>query len=220
MKSFYRISASAGTLEIYSDIGFDGVQAADCIAQIDKITAPKITVEINSLGGDVFAALAIYNALRASGKEITTRVMGVAASAAALVFLAGSKRVMPDNTMLMVHGAASGTPGRGTAGDHKDAAALLDQIDNSLLDIFVARTGQSKAAMKNLLAEDTWMTADEARTKGFATAVGTAIEARAPVAMSGKTLPPHVKAALTARAGSRISTATLWAAHHQNQGTK
>lgn len=90
-------------LSIYDEIGFWGVQAKDFISDLAKVSSKVLNVEINSPGGDVFAGLAIYNALKGSGKEIVVKVMGVAASAASLIAMAGDKIIMPKNTFMMIH---------------------------------------------------------------------------------------------------------------------
>lgn len=183
------------TLSIYDEIGFWGVQAADFRNSLSAVTAKVINVEINSPGGDVFAGLAIYNMLRASGKEIVVKVMGVAASAASLIAMAGDKIVMPKNTFMMVHNPMAGY-GMANATELRDTADVLDKIGASLLSTYVAKTGMDEAEMTALLATDTWLTADEALAKGFATEVTDDIKATAAFDMTRADLPANVKAAM------------------------
>src|SRR5438067_2429453 len=85
---WYTITNQVGPvaeIRIYDEIWFLGVNADDFARDLDAITAPEIVVAINSPGGDVFDAIAIYNALRNHDARITTRVDGVAASAASLI---------------------------------------------------------------------------------------------------------------------------------------
>lgn len=187
-------AAAEATLSIYDVIGLWGVQAADFRAGLDAITAPVLNVEISSPGGDVFAGIAMYNMLKASGKTIHVKVMGVAASAASLIAMAGDKRIMPKNTHMMVHNAAGSGPGRGTAEDHRAQADLLDKIEDGLVATYVAVTGLEEAAVRALLSKDTWLTADEALAQGFATEVTEAIEATAAFDMDRADLPVHIKA--------------------------
>ncbi len=112
-------------LSIFDEIGFWGVQAKDFLASLSATPGTDLDVEISSPGGDMFAAVAMYNGLRASGKKITTRVMGVAASAASLVFMAGDNRVMPKNTHLMVHNPW--TFAGGNAVELRETADFLDK---------------------------------------------------------------------------------------------
>ena len=180
------------TLSIYDEIGFWGVQAKDFIASLAAVTAKTINVEINSPGGDVFAGLAIYNGLKSSGKEIVVKVMGVAASAASLVAMAGDKIIMPKNTFMMVHnpwGVAMGN-----AEDMREQAGVLDKIGAALLATYVAKTGLPDDEVAAMLATDTWLTADEALEKGFATEVSGEIKAKAAFDMNRADLPAAVKA--------------------------
>ena len=179
------------TLSIYDEIGFWGVQAKDFIADLHAVTSKSINVEINSPGGDVFAGLAIYNALKFSGKEIIVMVMGVAASAASLIAMAGDRIVMPQNTFLMVHNPWSFA--MGNADELRDTAATLDKIGNSLQVTYVARTGQSEEKIKELLSKDTWLTADEALALGFATEVTDAVTVSAAFDMARADLPDAVR---------------------------
>ena len=180
------------TLSIYDEIGFWGVQAKDFIKDLQAVSAKVLNVEINSPGGDVFAGLAIYNALRASGKEIVVKVMGVAASAASLIAMAGDKIIMPKNTMMMVHNPWSFAIGN--AEELRETAATLDKIGDSLLKTYASRTGKPEDEIKPLLAKDTWLTADEALEMGFATEVVDEIKAKAKFDMARADLPENVKA--------------------------
>lgn len=184
-------------LSIYDEIGFWGVQAKDFNKELASVKAKSLTVEINSPGGDVFAALAIYNALRASGKEIVTKTMGVAASAASLIFMAGDKRVMPKNTQLMVHNPWSFA--MGNADKLREQADVLDKIGASIKATYAARTGMDDEKLDAMLAKDTWINADEALADGFATEVVEEIEAKAKFDMDRADLPESVKAIFQAR---------------------
>lgn len=179
-------------LSIYDEIGFWGVQAKDFIKELGSVEAKSLTVEINSPGGDVFAALAMYNALRASGKEIVTKVMGVAASAASLIFMSGDKRVMPKNTHLMIHNPWSFA--MGNADELREQADALDKIGSSLTATYAARSGVAEDKLSEMLSKDTWISADEALADGFATEVVDEVKAQAKFDMARADLPEAVKA--------------------------
>jgi len=184
--------ATAATLSIYDEIGLWGVQAADFRAALSAVSAPVINLEINSPGGDVFAGIAIYNMLKASGKTIAAKVMGVAASAASLILMAGDTREAPKNTFVMVHNPITGI--YGNAEDLRASAEVLDKIGESLLATYVSATGMAEDEMKALLAKDTWLTADEALAMGFATVVTDEIKAKAAFDMNRADLPANVAA--------------------------
>lgn len=197
-------SDTEATLDIYDEIGFWGVQAKDFVDQLRGVKAKVLNVEINSPGGDVFAGLAIYNALRASGKEIVVKVMGMAASAASLIAMAGDKIVMPKNSFMMIHNPWSFA--MGNADELRETAATLDKIGGSLLQTYASKTGLGEDELKTMLATDTWMTADEALEKGFATEVVDEIKVNAKFDLDRADLPEGVKAAYMAAIKPQAST--------------
>lgn len=182
------------TLSIYDEIGFWGVQSKDFRASLDAVKSKVLNVEINSPGGDMFAGVAMYNMLRASGKEIVVKVMGVAASAASLIAMAGDKIIMPSNTMMMIHNPW--TIIAGNAEELRETADALEKMGNSVVGTYVKRTGMKEAEMQALLATDTWLTADEALDKGFATEVVDEIKVSAKFDMARAELPENVKVAI------------------------
>lgn len=183
-RSWYKFQAAAGnkpaTLSIYDDIGMWGVTARDFIAELRNFSG-NLDLEISSLGGSVFEGVAIYNALKRyreqEGNSLTVRVMGVAASIASYIAMAGGKIVMPANTYLMVHKPWGGVAGN--ADEMRDYADVLDKIEGSLIGAYASRSGKSEDEIRTLLAEDTWMTAQEAVDAGFADEVAEAIEVEA-----------------------------------------
>ena len=205
MRPCFKFTAKAGkkpaVLALDEEIGFWGTQAKDFRAQLDSVEGDELVVEINSVGGDVMAGLGIYNMLRAwakDGKTVTTRVTGVAASIASIIALAGDKREMPKNTFAMVHQAS--TFAVGTADDMRDAADTLDKVDGSLRGIYMDRMGVDEAKAKEIMAKDTWLTADESMDLGFATALIEDIKATAKFDLARAALPDNVAAIFKAEA--------------------
>lgn len=190
-------------LSIYDEIGFWGVTAKDFNSQLASVQSKQLEVEISSPGGDVYAALAMYNALRASGKEVVTKVMGVAASAASLVFMAGDKRVMPKNTQLMIHNPW--TVAMGNASELRDTADALEKIGDSIRATYASRSGLDDTKLNDMLSKDTWINADEALADGFATEVVEEVKAQAKFDMDRADLPEAVRAiyALATPAGEQ-----------------
>lgn len=182
MKTWYKFQAAAAegqsqTVSIHDDIGGWGVSAKMFLDDLRKVATPEVNVEINSPGGDVFAGLAIYNGLRNSGKKVNVKVLGIAASAASLVAMAGDTIEMPENTFMMIHNPW--TFAAGDAEDLREQADLLDKIGDSLTSTYARRTGKSAEEIQTLLAAETWFTAQEAVDAGFATAVTPAFAAQA-----------------------------------------
>ena len=205
MRPCFKFTAKAGkkpaVLALDEEIGFWGTQAKDFRAQLDAVEGNELVVEINSVGGDVMAGLGIYNMLRSwakDGKTVTTRVTGVAASIASIIALAGDKREMPKNTFAMVHQAS--TVAVGTSEDMRDAADTLDKVDGSLRGIYMDRMGVDEAKAKEIMAKDTWLTADESMDLGFATALIEDIKATAKFDLARAALPDNVAAIFKAEA--------------------
>lgn len=196
--AFNATADTGATLSIFEDIGFWGVQAKDFRDQLQAVKGEELTVEISSYGGDVFAGLAMYNMLRASGKKVVTKVMSVAASAASVVFMAGDKRVMPKNTFTMVHNPW--TMAVGNADELRESADTLDKIGGALLATYVARTGLGEDEVRAMLATDTWLSADESLEKGFATEIVDEIEVQASFDIARAELPDRVKALFAPKA--------------------
>lgn len=191
---FQAKAENAVEVSIFDEIGMWGVTAKAFIAELKQHAGKTVTLDINSPGGSVFDALAIYNALRAHGSEITVKVMGVAASAASLIAMAGDKIIMPENTFMMIHNPMTGT--YGNADEMRDIADVLDKIGASLIGIYVARTGMAEADVKSLLDAETWLNAEEAVTKGFATEMEASLKVAASFDLAR--LPENIRAAYDA----------------------
>lgn len=165
-------SADGETLDvsIFGEIdgGFfsDGV-ASNAIAEQLKAhaTAKRINVRINSVGGDAFGGIAIYNLLRGHGGEVVATVDGIAASAASIIAMAG-RTVMGRGSMMMIHDPW--TVAAGGAEDLRQTADVLDKLRDSLVSVYQAKTGKKPAELRSLLKQETWMTAEEAKAAGFA----------------------------------------------------
>ncbi len=126
----------------------------------------QLNIYVNSEGGDVFAGQAIYSMLKRHSAKKTAYIDGLAASIASVVVMAADKIVMPKNAMMMVHKAW--TFAIGNADDMRKLADDMDKIDESIVTTYTEKTGKTADEIKDLLAAETWMTADEAVADGFA----------------------------------------------------
>jgi ATP-dependent protease ClpP protease subunit len=151
-------------IRIYDEIGFFGVSAEDVAAALEDITADEIEVQINSMGGDAFDGVAIYNALRSHPAQITTRVDSLAASAASIIAQAGDKRIMLTGSQMMIHDAWG--LAIGNAEVMRSTAGVLDKLSNTLADIYEERSG--RAGMRDEMLAESWYTHDEAVEAGLA----------------------------------------------------
>ena len=165
---WYDIQASTdrAVVRIYDEISWWGITAAQLADEISTITAPEIEVQINSPGGDVFDGLAIFNALRLHPARIITRVDGLAASAASAIAQAGDHRIMVSSSQMMIHEAWGVCVG--PAGDMLDMAALLEQQNTVLAELYAERSGGDVDHLRQLMAAETWFTAQQAVDEGLA----------------------------------------------------
>lgn len=153
-------------LIIYNEIGPFGVSARMVRRELDAITAKRLIVSINSPGGDVFDGISIYNDLAQFDGEVVVRVQGLAASAASIIAMAGDRIEMAKSSFLMIHNAWALAVGN--KADMRHMADTLEKIDASLADIYAGRAKQSVEEVTRMMDAETWLTADEAKAKGFA----------------------------------------------------
>lgn len=129
--------------------------------------ADTLIVHINSMGGAVTEGYAIHDILKASGKTIITQAEGLVASIATVVFLAGEERRITENSQLAIH-----NPWGFAGGDADDVQKYADQLrkeEDRLAEFYASKTGLTVEDLKAMMSEETYMTADEAIEKGFAT---------------------------------------------------
>ena len=180
--NWYEIDNSAddeAIIYVYSEIGYFGATAEEFVAELKDITAPKITVRINSLGGSIFETIGIFNALRSHPAQVTTQVDAVAASAASVIVQAGDNRVMLDNSEMMIH-EAHGIAVGATAADMREMADILDNQTTKIAEIYAKRKGdgRTKAHFLALMRTGasnmgTWFSAKETVSEGLADEVVT-----------------------------------------------
>jgi ATP-dependent protease ClpP protease subunit len=173
-------AADAGTPEllIYDEIGMFGVLAQDVVAALREAGNRKLLVRVNSPGGDLIEAVAIYNALRGHQGGVDTRIDALAASSASLIALAGDTITMAENALFMVHEPFALTVG--TADDHRDTADLLEKVSAStLVPAYMQATGQKESAIRDWMSAETWFNADEALDAGFIDAIEAPSDVRA-----------------------------------------
>jgi ATP-dependent Clp protease, protease subunit len=169
MRSWYSIRARAEGAEvsIYDEIGAYGVSAKGFLAELGGLPDDgPLTLRLNSPGGSVFDAVAIYNALKRHAGPVTVWIDGVAASAASYVAMAGDEVVMPENAFLMIHDPSGFA--MGTADDMRAMAEALDKIKGSLVAGYVAKSGGAEVDIAALMGRETWLDAAEAVELGFA----------------------------------------------------
>lgn len=149
----------------------DGVTDVDFVKELDRLAAQynTIHVRINSPGGEVFHGSAIVTAIRNCKAEVNTWIDGVAASMAGIIWMAGKKRHMAKNSMLMIH-SASGICW-GNANDMREMADTLDAFDKSLITSAADSLNMSEDDMKTKYfdGKDHWLTWNEVNDTGWLT---------------------------------------------------
>lgn len=159
------------TITIYDVIGEDlwtggGFTAKRAAGALRSIGERPVTVNINSPGGDMFEGIAIYNLLVAHKARVTVNVLGIAASAASIIAMAGDEIAMGTGSFIMVHNAWGVVVGN--RNDMRAAADVFDEFDAALVDIYEARSDQKRAEIERLMEAETFMRPAEAIRRGFA----------------------------------------------------
>jgi len=160
---------SRGEIWLYDAIGedwFGGISANAFRKEFATLKAvATIDLHINSPGGNVFDGLAIYNVLAGSGKQIVVHIDGLAASIASVIAMSGSEIRMASNALMMIHDPSGFA--MGDSAEMRKTADLLDQTKQNLVDTYAARVTLKPSAIADLMAEETWFDANQAKADGF-----------------------------------------------------
>lgn len=175
-------AAAGGAVEIlvYDEIAPWAIRAGDFVRQLSNINATSITVRINSIGGDVFEGLAIYRALRDHPADVATQVDGIAASIASVIMLAGDRRTVRPEAMVMVHKPFAHIGG--TDDDMEAARDALRKMGDVIAGVYADRAGGTEAGWLEAMSDETWFNAAEAIETGLATETGEESDAAAAAA--------------------------------------
>lgn len=150
---------------IYDVIGWPYIDADSFVRDLARIDTGKITVRINSPGGDVFDGIAIFNALSAHKAKVTTRIEGLAASIASVIAVAGDEVQAYKSTMFMIHDPW--VLAIGNQYDLRDIAEILEKHGKAMIDIYADNSNVGKRDLKQMMRDETWLTAKEAHDRGF-----------------------------------------------------
>ncbi|MBS7698764.1 head maturation protease, ClpP-related [Chelatococcus sp. YT9] len=161
-------------IAIFDTIGEDywsggGVTAKKIAAQLRAIGDRPIEVQVNSPGGDMFEGIAIYNVLREHPQDITVKVMGMAASAASIIAMAGNRVEIGAASFIMIHNCW--VMAIGNRHDMAETAEWLEPFDQAMVDLYAARTGQKATDIAKWMDAETFMSGSQAIERGFADAL-------------------------------------------------
>lgn len=158
-------------ISIYDVIGQDwwsgeGVTSKRIAAALRRIGEKDVVVNLNSPGGDFFEGIAIYNLLREHPHKVTVKVMGLAASAASIIAMAGDDIQISEIGFLMVHNAWAVAVGN--RNDLREAADTLEPFDDAMAGLYAARAGVEKAEAASWMDKETWFNGTQAIEIGLA----------------------------------------------------
>lgn len=171
-RDWYRIENATGdeaVIYIYDEIGFWGVTAADFVRELSAVSATRLTVRLNSPGGDVFDGIAIHTALRDHPAAVEVRVDSLAASIASVIAMAGDRVVMAKHSTFMIHDPFA--LAIGDAQDMRKMADVLDQLGDTIAGVYAERAGGSVREWRDRMLAETWYTDRETVDAGLADAV-------------------------------------------------
>lgn len=131
----------------------------------------KITVKLNSCGGDLYTGIAIHNALKALSGEVNVVVEGIAASAASVIMCAGDTVTVYPGSLVMIHGVSVMLWDYLNIQDMKQLIKGMDASERAVAAIYNAKTGIDVDTLRSMMTKETWLTGREALEKGFANAL-------------------------------------------------
>ena len=167
------VENTSDTITIYGVIGEDwygeGVTVKRVDAALRAIGDRDVTVYLNTPGGDMFEGLAIYNRLREHSRKVTTKVLGLAASAGSLIAMAGEERQVASTGFLMIHNCWTWL----AANRHglREAADVMEEFDAAMADLYAEISGQPVDDMAELMDDETFIRGKRAVELGLATSM-------------------------------------------------
>lgn len=152
-------------VEIIKNLSGWGYTFESLVGQTRKFSGKTIVVPVNTFGGDLFEGLSIYNYLKGHDAQIEVRIVAYAMSMGTVIACAANKVIMPENGWYMIH-----NPYLRGGGDHngmKKMGEVLEKMTNDLAGIYSKKTGIPVVEIIEMMNKETWLTAKEAKAKGF-----------------------------------------------------
>lgn len=161
-------------LTLYGTVGEDywsgeGITARKVAAQLKAIGERDVEVHLNSPGGNLFEGIAIYNVLRDHPQSVTVKIMGIAASAASVVAMAGDQVLIGQASFLMIHNAH--VVAAGNRHDFAETSAFLEPFDKAMASVYAKRSGMKQSDIEAMMDAETYLDGATAVEKGFADAL-------------------------------------------------
>ncbi|MEX0418525.1 head maturation protease, ClpP-related [Bacillus sp. C30] len=150
---------------IYESFEMDATSPGTVMAKLNEANGEDIVVAINSPGGYVYEGSEIYTALKTYSGHVETQIVGLAASAASFIAMAGDKVRIAPTGQIMIHNGSMWNHG-----DHqemKKAADMLRVVDKSIVNAYVIKSGKSEDELLQMMDEETWMSPQQALENNF-----------------------------------------------------
>ena len=155
---------SSNQHRFYQWYGMEATSPKSVADALAKGNGERAEVEINSGGGEIFAASEIYTALRNYAGGVIVRIVGLAASAASIIAMAGESEMTPTG-MMMIHNVQSSADGDYRQMEH--TAGVLRDANHAIISAYVAKTGRPEAEIADMMDAETWITAERAVELGL-----------------------------------------------------
>lgn len=169
-RQWYSIKNEAETktaeIYLYDEIGGYGVDAHSFLAELNEIDAEQITLHINSVGGEVFEGMAIYQALRDHPAKVNVKVDALAASIASVIAMAGDHITMAANAQMMIHDGHVQTSGN--AAELTRMVDMLERCSDNIASVYAERCGGEVGLWRDAMRVESWYSAEEAVAAGLA----------------------------------------------------
>ena len=168
MKKWFNIlqSDNIATIDIFDEIGSMGLTVQSFKNDFDAIKdSEKIIINVNSLGGEVFDGIAIYNILSTVREKVEINIMGITASIASVIAMSGSTINMYEGSFLVIHNPFQATVG--DANKLRKEANGLDAIKKQIVSIYVNKTGLDENTINEMLDKETWLNPEQAKDSNF-----------------------------------------------------
>lgn len=166
------VSTTEAEILLYDQIGEDwfggGISAKTISEELKKLpsSVKQINLRINSPGGSVFDGMTIYQRLKDHPAKVTAYVDGLSASIASVIMMAADEIIIGDGAMIMIHKPLTGI--YGNSSEMERMIEILDKIESQMITIYMKKTGLGRTEIMKMVADETWMTSEEAVDLNFA----------------------------------------------------
>lgn len=160
------VISSDDDAEVYEFFGYSVATPTSVQSALDAAQGMPVVAEINSPGGDVFAGSEIYTALKNYAGDVEVDIVGLAASAASIIAMAGDTIKISPTAQMMIHRAS--TVSQGNSDDLASDLQGLDSTDQGIANLYAEKTGMDVQDIYKMMSDETWINAQDAVKQGFA----------------------------------------------------